>query len=368
MHDLAVVSKIQSITPIEGKDRIVLAKVENYDTIVQKDDFKVGDTVVYVFYDAILPDKPEYEFLRKRCWSDKWKGHRIRPMKMGGVVSEGLVLPMSVLPPKKKGYKLGQVVTDELEIRLYDPEAQLEAHSKKRSKFLDYMFQYAWFRKFYRKFFQKARSKEGYPIWIEKSDEENIEKCYGDISLHPETKYIVSEKMEGMATTFTMDKGKFKVYSHNFNVLAGAWVEVAKLYGIEDKLKKWCKEKSISTIAIQGEICGPNVQGNIYGFKTLEIFLYGGWHSNHVRLTWSEVEEIAKYIGIPTVPVLDKGKTIYDLDQMIKDSDGVSVFKNGNKPVKREGLVWRTEDGKVHFKNKSRDYKAWYENKCQPQE
>lgn len=362
MHDLAIISKIQSITPIEGKDRIVLAKVENYDTIIQKDEFNVGDTVIYVFYDAILPEKPEFEFLRKRCWSAKWNGFRIRPMKMGGVVSEGLVLPMSVLPEGKK-YKLGQIVTDELEIRYYDPDAQLEAQSKKRSKFLDYMFQYAWFRKLYRKFFKKARTKEGYPVWIDKSDEENIEKCYGDVSKYPETKYIVSEKMEGMAATFTIEKGKFKVYSHNFNVLAGAWVEVAKLYGLEKKLKTECQKKHLKNIAIQGEICGPNVQGNIYGFKTLQLFLYGGWHDNHTRMTWTELELLAKYLGTPTVPVLKRDQKIYELDQMIKDCEGESVFRNNNKPVPREGLVWRTEDGKVHFKNKSRAYKAWFDKK-----
>ena len=42
MHELATVSVIQDIRPIEGKDRIVLARVENYDSIVQKDGFRTG--------------------------------------------------------------------------------------------------------------------------------------------------------------------------------------------------------------------------------------------------------------------------------------------------------------------------------------
>lgn len=89
MHELAKVAAIQSIAPIEGKDRIVLAKVENYDSIIQKDSFKVGEKVIYVFYDSILPPRPEFEFLRARCWSEKYQGFRIRPMKMGGIISEG---------------------------------------------------------------------------------------------------------------------------------------------------------------------------------------------------------------------------------------------------------------------------------------
>ena len=66
MHELATVSVIQDIRPIEGKDRIVLARVENYDSIIQKDGFIVGDKVIYVYYDAVLPVRPEFEFLRKR--------------------------------------------------------------------------------------------------------------------------------------------------------------------------------------------------------------------------------------------------------------------------------------------------------------
>ena len=74
MQDLATISVIQEIVPIEGKDRIVLATVENYHSIVQKDEFRPGDKVIYVYYDSILPERPEFEFLRKRCWSEKYQG------------------------------------------------------------------------------------------------------------------------------------------------------------------------------------------------------------------------------------------------------------------------------------------------------
>ena len=117
MHDLAKVSRIESIRPIEGKDRIEMAKVENYNTIIAKGEYNVGDTIVYVFYDAILPaDNLDFEFLRARCYSSKYDGYRIKPMKMGGEISEGLVLPLSVLP-KGKEYKLGDIITDDLRIK-----------------------------------------------------------------------------------------------------------------------------------------------------------------------------------------------------------------------------------------------------------
>lgn len=79
MHDLSVISTIKSITSIEGKDRIVLANVENYNVIINKEDFKVGDKCIYIFYDSFLPVRDEFEFLRKRCFTERFGGgFRIR--------------------------------------------------------------------------------------------------------------------------------------------------------------------------------------------------------------------------------------------------------------------------------------------------
>ena len=86
MRKLASIQKIEWIRPIEGKDRIVLAGILGWQVIVKKDEFQVGDLCVYVEIDSQLPEKPEYEFLRP-------KKFRIRTMKMGGVLSEGICLP-----------------------------------------------------------------------------------------------------------------------------------------------------------------------------------------------------------------------------------------------------------------------------------
>lgn len=71
-------------------DRIVLATVLGWTVIVQKD-FKVGDEIVFAEIDSVFPEKPEFEFLRS-------KKFRIKTMKMGGVISQGIVFPLSILP------------------------------------------------------------------------------------------------------------------------------------------------------------------------------------------------------------------------------------------------------------------------------
>lgn len=66
MRRLATVRQIADIRPIEGADKIVVAQVDGWECVIQKDEFNIGDKVVYVEVDSIMPEKPEYEFLRKR--------------------------------------------------------------------------------------------------------------------------------------------------------------------------------------------------------------------------------------------------------------------------------------------------------------
>ena len=362
-HELAIISKIQNITPIEGKDFIELATIQNYKSVVQKGEYKVGDLAIYVFYDSILPQREEFEFLRKRCWSPKYQGFRIRPMKLGAVVSEGLVLPLSVLP-KGKNYKEGQVVSDELGITLYDPEYNPSKPKQEPKGIFKTLMRIKAFRKLYGAWmnYKKAHNNRNYPDWVVKSDEDNIEKLWDSLKDEKQA-FILTEKVEGMSTTFAIEKGKFKVYSHNWKVKDGAWVEYAVKHNIEAKLRKVCKDLGIKSIAIQGELVGPGIQKNIYNLKEFDFYMFGGYYADKKKFTFTDVKNFAKWIGEKTVPFLreDYIRNFHDVDSIVKDADGISkIYK-----TKREGIVWRTEAGDIHFKCKSRDYKAWMEKKIE---
>lgn len=372
MHDLAKISVITDIQPIEGKDRIVLATVENYKSIVQKGEFRVGDPCIYVFYDSILPEKPEFEFLRKRCWSEKYKGFRINPMRMGNVISEGLVLPLSALPDGDKVvYPIGMVVTDLLGIRLYDPEIQEEKEplrQKPKSKFGKLLFRFSWFRKLYYKMNKPYMTT--YPDWISKSNEENIEAIYNKLlssgDLERET-WVVTEKVEGQAASYVYDGKKLHCFSHNFGVREGNWVEYANLINLKARLAAYYKlikkaKPSITAVCIQGELIGPGIQKNIYGKKTLELYLYGGYilykDGTSTPFSWGDILHASEIMGIPTVPFIGEREYIdMSLDSILEDCQGNSVI---NSNVPREGLVWRNNDGSHHFKVKSRPYKIWW--------
>ena len=97
---LATIQRIREIRPIEGADAIELAMINNWQVVVAKNvGHKVGDWVVYCEIDSFLPIKEEFEFLRKSSYKKMGdqEGFRLKTIKLRGQISQGLVMPISVL-------------------------------------------------------------------------------------------------------------------------------------------------------------------------------------------------------------------------------------------------------------------------------
>lgn len=367
MRELAVIARIEKVEPIANKDRIELATVQNYPVIVQKGKHKVGDLVVYVFYDAVLPQKPEFEFLRARCWSNLYQGFRIKNMAMGGVYSSGIIFPLSILPD---GFNVreGKNVEKELGVVKYDPEVYREmnqATAKKKHSALYYsLAKYKWFRKIFMK--QKGRYTK-YPETVKKSDEENIEKLFNHLKQQcNHHRFYLTEKMEGQSATYMLygKRRKFLVFSRNTarNPKGnGNWENIARQYDIEKLLKS-----HKTNYAIQGEICKAGVQGNIYGFDKPRFFVYKVTNTDTGKaLDYLALQEFCSVCGLDMVPVIATDVKLPEtIDDILSSCQGYSIFENNGKKVLREGVVWRSmTDQNISFKAKSREYAVWFEGK-----
>ena len=94
MRKLASIQKIWDITPIEGADRIELAHVEGWQSVVNKGTFKPMDNCVYFEIDSFLPFRPVFEFLRHSSYKKNdimGEGFKLRTIKIRGEISQGLV-------------------------------------------------------------------------------------------------------------------------------------------------------------------------------------------------------------------------------------------------------------------------------------
>ena len=156
MRKLASIKTITELLPIDGKDRIELAIIDAWNVIIKKGEFKIGDKCIYVEIDSVMPDRPEFDFLRG-------KNFRIKTMKMAGVISQGICFPTTLL---KKDYPIGADVTAELGIVQYEATRDIERSSNggKRPPIKHYpkwLMRYEWFRQYiYKKDFQTLFQKQ----------------------------------------------------------------------------------------------------------------------------------------------------------------------------------------------------------------
>jgi RNA ligase (TIGR02306 family) len=96
---LASIQKVAEIRPIEGADAIEVARINNWNVVVKKGEYKAGDLCIYCEIDSFLPVREEFEFLRKSSFKKMGdqEGFRLKTIRLRGQLSQGLLLPLTVL-------------------------------------------------------------------------------------------------------------------------------------------------------------------------------------------------------------------------------------------------------------------------------
>ena len=195
---LAHIELITALEPIEGADKIEKATVLGWQCVVNKREFQVNDKIIYIEIDSILPDIPEYEFLRSRNF-------RVRTIKLKGQISQGLVIPI----PKdwlNIACEVGTDVTEELGITKYlTPSEKIEIEennksiSNEKNKLKKFMMRYSWFRKL----FLSKKQTTKLPYWVSKTDEERIQNIPEVLNQYKDEIVYVTEKVDYQSVTFT---------------------------------------------------------------------------------------------------------------------------------------------------------------------
>src|SRR6185503_16814061 len=99
---LASFRTISEIVPIDGADRVEIAKIDGWQVVTQKGWAEPGKLVIYFEVDSFLPIRPEFEFLRKsgyRAHPDLGEGFKLKTIKLRGELSQGLIMPFDELFP-----------------------------------------------------------------------------------------------------------------------------------------------------------------------------------------------------------------------------------------------------------------------------
>ncbi len=351
IRKLAHVEKILSLTPIEGADKIETALVLGWQCVVKKGEFRVGEMIVYIELDSIVPEKPEYEFLRDRKF-------RVRTIKLRKQISQGLVLPLSVLPAERHMGRLkeGADVTELLGIIKYDPQAQKEAMEtdpRLKNPFIKFMSRFKWFR---RVFLQNRKG--GFPTWIAKTDEERIQNMPRILVTEVGTLFEITEKLDGQSVTFFLKKNKQKLFGeqYEFGVCSrnnrlskpdnSSWWTIAKELNIEKALRSLINDNDY--IVLQGEILGTNIQGNKYKVRKFEFYAFNLiWPD--LKASWHFMEYQLRPFNVKCVPFISSGFALPETMEGIVNLAGISRSEL-NRDTIREGIVVRNYEKNISFK------------------
>lgn len=332
MRKLATIRQVSAFLPIPEADRIQIALVEGWRCVCKKEEFQVDEWVVYCEIDSFLPIRPEFEHLRKTSYKkvgDK-EGFRLKTIKMRGQISQGLLLPLSVLDGKVNDenhtWNIGDDVTEILGITKWEDE-QLSGNAM-----------------------------GPFPEGVPKTEAERIQNQTKDYDNLRTLTFHVTEKLDGSSCTMFWDGKRAGICSRNLEQLAGSdspqrmWWD--KHPEIAQKL-----EALGENYAVQGELVGHKIARNTYKFNDMRLFVFSVFDRDEMAyLDPQGVQSVADALGLDTVPLVENVTQLPEtMEKAIAMGDGKSLL---NPKVDREGLVWvhGTSIDRVSIKTISNGY------------
>jgi len=322
---LASIQKIEKLESIPNADKIETASVLGWKCVVQKGEFKEGDSCVYITIDSIVPDIPQFSFMKDRHF-------RVKTIKLRGQISCGLSLPVSLFP-NLGNLAIGADVTDLLGIvHYYKPiPAQLA-----------------------------GKIKGDFPGFLRKTDEERVQNVPGFLDRHKDKTFYVTEKLNGTSATYYFKEGQFGVCTRNLELIedeSNIYWKVSKELDLPNKMAAWGNDFSI-----QGELAGMGIQKNPYNLPNVQFFAFQIFDiKNHRYLDFKDFQNMCEKWGVQIVPILETDFVLkHTMEELIEKSKGTSTL---NPKILREGIVLRgivedrdEEVGRVSIKAVNPDY------------
>lgn len=200
---LASVQRVLAIEPIPNADAIEVARINGWQCVAKKNEFQVGDLGVFLEIDSVPPDTKTFDFL----WQPKAKSDseeapakieqpsnfRIRTMKLRGVLSQGLLLPLNQFSFSE--VQEGDDVTKTLDVTKYEPPIPLGMGDFRAM----------------------------FPGFVPKTDEMRVQSVPQVLDELRGLPYVMTLKCDGTSSTFCIDPrdNEFHVCGRNFSLRDG---------------------------------------------------------------------------------------------------------------------------------------------------
>ena len=338
-NSVCFIAKINEVRAIEGADNIELVIAGGWNAITKKGEFKEGDLTVIATTDAAIPEKLSEEM---GVTSYLRKGGRVRTVKLRGVYSECLIIPLKYIPFMENYYD-GKDMMFAMDIYKYEPPVkQIQLASGRKIKW---------------------RDNQNFHIYYKFPNLKNVEGMFT-----PEDFVQITRKIHGTNARYgIVKKGKLSFWDKvkKFFRLADEWIDyeyiygshncekgsdsqgfystdvwrtVAEKYNIKEKLWSYIKNRNVEVgegIILYGEIYGAGIQKNYdYGLTDIEFAGFDVKLRGEYLSTYDAWNLVKDHLKLPYVEILHYG----DWTQEIQDKFTFNNFIEGTK-VPHEGIV-----------------------------
>lgn len=322
MRKMASVQRVLEKKSIVGADLIEAYRVNGWWVVDKKGAYEVGDLVVYCEVDSWIPHTLA-PFLTKPGHSPREylgvKGERLRTVKLKGQLSQGLLLPLV-----EDNSEEGQDFSEILGITKWE-DTRYMANMDARGNF---------------------------PDFIPKTDQERVQNLDRTLEKYFGQSFEVTVKRDGSSLTAFVNGEESGVCSRNVNLKE---TEDSAFWAAANSLSLIPKILSTGrNLALQGELMSQKIQGNYEKVQGIEWNCFDIYDiDTQEYLLPKERRELCKQLRIPHIKVVEEDFVLcHNVDQLLEMAEGPGV----NPGVKREGLVFKSNESAFSFKAISNSY------------
>lgn len=312
---MAFVSQIENIK-LQNELNIITLKCK-FTTVMKKNEFNIGDYCIFITEESVLEN-----------------GEIIRKMKIGGVLSHGIIIP---IPNNDILLEEGFDCTNILKLKKFVKQSEKSQYIQNNQiKFPSHL--------------------------IPKTDEVRMQTLISKTPniINQLNNIIITRKEDGSSATFLFHNNKFYICSRNYEIsdndynndkdcLSNIYINVCNKFN----MRKICEENP--NLAFQGEIVGPKINKNKLNIKEIDFRVFNIYDINDKKyLDWDKVIQLCNIVSLNTVPII-LSTNVSDHPNL---TDELIKLANETKYSDKfaEGIVVKEKDNSISFKVLSENY------------
>lgn len=310
LAEFAVISRVD---PIVGADRIELATVQGWQSVIKKDSYKVGERVIFIPIDTVVQPAEWNKFLQDKNKHDA--PIRIKTATLRGAISQGVIFPADLVDASTREEDLPKL----LGVSKYERPVPVHLAGEVAGDFPSHL--------------------------VSKTDEDNLKSNTEVLQELKECAHVsVTLKMDGSSVTYIKElDGKFRVCSRNLELkdteTNTMWC-MARKYDLEKIMRPGT--------CIQAEVAGPGIQSNPAGLSEVQLFIFNYKDlssKKYINLHWSDMTEDDLYLKnlklVPHVRDYNQESFADETLESLQELANEQLYLNGSPA---EGIVIRGYD------------------------